>query len=63
MNELVIQQQQTGLAISAESPELIQSNIAESTRLRYKQLSKQIEAWSGSQMLNDALLATYITEL
>lgn len=57
MNELVTQQNETGLAISSETKELIQSSIADSTLKRYQRLSKQIEAWLGGQMLNDVLLA------
>ena len=63
MNELVTQHKETKLAISTETKKLIQSSIADSTLKRYQRLSKQIEAWLGGQMLNDALLATYITEL
>ena len=63
MNELVTQQQSEGLAISAETKELIQSSIADSTLKRYQRLSKEIEAWLNGQILNDALLADYITEL
>ena len=63
MNELVTRQQETGLAISTETKELIQSSIADSTLERYRRLSEQISAWLGGQMLNDALLARYITEL
>ena len=63
MNELVIQQQETGLAISTETKALIQSSIADSTLERYRRLSEQIGAWLGGQMLTDGLLATYITEL
>ena len=50
-------------AISAGTKELIQSSIADSTLKRYQRLSKQIEAWLGGQILTDALLADYITEL
>ena len=57
MNELITQQQETGLAISTETKELIQSSIADSTLKRYQCLSREIEAWLGGQMLNDALLA------
>ena len=57
MNELATQQQETGLAISSETKELIQSSIADSTLKRYQRLSKQIETWLGGQMLNDARLA------
>ena len=63
MNELVTRQQETELTISTETKELIQSSIADSTLKRYRRLSEQIGAWLGGQMLNDALLATYCTEL
>ena len=57
VNELVTRQQEAGLVISTETKELIQSSIADSTLKRYQRLSKEIEAWLGGQMLNDALLA------
>ena len=64
MNELVTTQQtETGLSISSETKELIQSSIADSTLKRYQRLSKQIEAWLNGQILTDGLLADYITEL
>ena len=63
INELVTQHKETKLVISAETTELIQSGIADSTLKRYQRLSKEIEAWLGGQMLNDALLARYITDL
>ena len=63
INELVTQHKATKLAISTETKKLIQSSIADSTLKRYRRLSKQIGAWLGGQMLNDALLATYITEI
>ena len=62
MNELVTRQQETGLAISTETKELIQSSIADSTLKRYQRLSKQIEAWLDGAVLSDVLLADYITE-
>ena len=62
MNELVTRQQETDLAISTETKELIQSSIADSTLKRYQRLSKQLEAWLNGSMLTDALLADYITE-
>ena len=52
MNELVTQQQETGLAISTETKELIQSSIADSTLKRYRRLSKQIEAWLDGADVN-----------
>ena len=63
MNELVTPQQEQGLSIRSETKELIQSSIADSTLKRYQRLSKQIEAWLNGQVLTDALLADYITEL
>ena len=62
MNELVTHQQETELPISTETKGLIQSSIVDSTLKRYQKLSEQIEAWLSSQILNDALLAPYITE-
>ena len=56
MNEMVRKQHETGLAISQETLELIQSSIADSTLKRYSRLSKELESWLGGQMLNDALL-------
>ena len=51
MNELVTRQQETDLAISTETKELIQSSIADSTLKRYQRLSKQLEAWlNGSDV-------------
>ena len=49
MNELVAQQQETELAISTETKELIQSSIADSTLKRYQRLSKETEAWLGGK--------------
>ena len=64
MNELATtQQQEQGLAISTETSALIQSSIADSILKRYQRLSEQIAAWLGGQVLTDALLADYITEL
>lgn len=63
MNNLMIQNQDGGLAINTETKELIQSSIADSTLKRYRRLSKQIETWLSRQMLTDARLADYITEL
>ena len=64
MNELVTTQQtETEIAISAETKELIQSSIADSTLKRYQTLSKQIETWLGGVPLTDPLLAAYITAL
>ena len=58
MNELVItQQNETGLAISTETKELIQSSIADSTLKRYQRLSKELETWLNSRVLTGDLLA------
>jgi hypothetical protein len=43
MNEMVRKQHETGLAISQETLELIQSSIADSTLKRYSRLSKELE--------------------
>ena len=63
INELVTQHKATELAVRTEAKELIQPSIANSTLKRYRRLSEQIEAWLDGQMLNDTLLARYITDL
>ena len=59
----VVENQADRILISTETKELIQSSIADSTLKRYQRLSKQIEAWLNGQVLTDALLTRYITEL
>ena len=44
MSEFVTRQQETGLAISTETKELIQPSIANSTLKRYRRLSEQMGA-------------------
>ena len=52
MNELVTRQQETGLAIQHPDERI------DSVKYRtYERILKEIEAWIGSQILNDALLA------
>jgi hypothetical protein len=64
MNGLVTTQQtEAEIVIGAETKELIQSSIADSTLKRYQRLSRKLEAWPGGQILTDRLLADYITEL
>lgn len=53
MNELVIGQQEAGLAISTETKELIQSSVADSILKRYSRLS---EEWHSGRMLSNVLL-------
>ena len=63
MNEIAVTDQKTEIAVSTETKGLIQSSIADSTLKRYQRLSEEIEAWLNGQILTDALLADYITEL
>ena len=65
MNHLAEQEEwkETGLAVSAETAELIEQGIAPSTMKRYRTLSLRLEAWLDGRVLTDGLLASYITEL
>ena len=63
MNELVAGNGSTGLSVSKDTANLIQQAIAPSTAKRYGKLSRRLTAWLNGQILTDALLADYITEL
>ena len=63
MNELVAGNGSTGLSVSKDTANLIQQAIAPSTLKRYGKLSRRLTAWLNGQILTDALLADYITEL
>ena len=63
MNNLMLQCQGTDLAISTETRDLIQQSIAPNTIKAYQTATRKLEVWLDGQILNDSLLATYITEL
>ena len=63
MNELVAGNGSTGLSVSKDTANLIQQAIAPSTLKRYGKVSRRLTAWLNGQILTDALLADYITEL
>ena len=63
MNELVTRQQETGLAISAETTELIQAGVADNTLNAYRRATQKLESWLAGQPLTDMSLAEYITFL
>ena len=76
MNELAVRQDST-LAISIETEELIKAGVAENTLKAYRRALKELEAWlsveengfridqngNDNHGLNDAVLADYITQL
>ena len=76
MNELAVRQD-SALAISIETEELIRAGVAENTLKAYRRAFKELEAWlsveengfridqngNGNHGLNDAVLADYITQL
>ena len=76
MNELAVRQD-SALAISIETEELIRAGVAENTLKAYRRALKELEAWlsvaengfridsagNGNHGLNDAVLADYITQL
>ena len=63
MNNLKIQSQASGLAISTETRDLIKQGISPNTIKVYQTATQKLEAWLDGQILTDSLLATYITEL
>ena len=63
MNGLVTQSQDNELAISTETASLIQSSVAPNTIAAYRRATQKLEAWIDYQVVTDALLASYITEL
>ena len=63
MNELVTRQEEIGLAISAETTELIQAGVADNTLNAYRRATQKLEAWLGGKPLTDMSLAEYITLL
>ena len=62
MNNLKIQSQASGLAISTETRDLIKQGISPNTIKVYQTATQKLEAWLDGQILTDSLLATYITE-
>lgn len=63
MNNLMLQSQGTDLAISTDTRDLIQRSIAPNTIKAYQTATRKLDVWLDGQILNDSLLATYITEL
>lgn len=63
MNNLMLQSQGADLAISTETRDLIQRSIAPNTIKAYQTATRKLEVWLNGQILNDSLLATYITAL
>ena len=63
MNKLVTQQPATELAISEDTKALIMSGVSENTIAAYRRATQKLEAWLDYQVVTDALLASYITEL
>ena len=60
MNELVTQQQETGLTISEDIQALIVSGVYENAIAAYCRATWHLEAWLDGQILTAGLLATYI---
>ena len=62
MNALVEKNQQ-GLAISDDTRGLITAGVSENTLRNYRFWSREIETWLSGRVLDDGLLAAYITHL
>ena len=62
MSELV-RQQETELTIGEDTKALVVSGVSENTTNAHQRATRDIETWLDGRVLNDLLLATYITEL
>ena len=62
MNELV-EKNQSDIAISDDTKDLITASVSENTLRNYRYWSRQIERWLSGRSLTDGLLAEYITGL
>ena len=49
--------------VNAETADLIRASVSKQTLTNYKRLIKQVETWLGGRVLDDALLADYISML
>jgi site-specific recombinase XerD len=52
-----------GLVISEQQAELIRSSVSENTLKAYRHATQKLETWLDGRVLDDGLLAEYITEL
>ena len=52
-----------GLVISEQQAELIRSSVSENTLKAYRHATQKLETWLDDRVLNDRLLAEYITSL
>ena len=57
-----IQQAEQGITLSSEARSLARSGIAKTTWKNHKTQIQQIEHWLNGRVLNDVLLAEYLTE-
>ena len=53
----------TRAVVNAETEDLIRASVSKQTLTNYKRLIKQVETWLGGRVLDDALLADYISML
>ena len=49
--------------VNAETADLIRASVSKQTLTNYKRVLKQVEQWLGGHVLDDALLADYISML
>ena len=63
MNELEVKNQESDLVISEDTQALIAASVSKNTLRAYRRHTRVIEKWLAGRVLNDALLAQYITEL
>ena len=64
MDNAIVRKTNTAqIDISREIKQLMQAGVSENTLRRYAFWQREIDAWRGERVLNDALMAAYITTL
>ena len=62
-NAIVRETNTQDIAIAQEIKQLVSKGVSENTLRRYAFWQREIDAWRGERVLNDALMAAYITTL
>ena len=63
MDNAIVQTNTQDIAIAQEIKQLVSKGVSENTLRRYAFWQREIDAWRGERVLNDALMAVYITTL
>ncbi len=62
MDNAIVQETNTqDIAIAQEIKQLVSKGVSENTLRRYAFWQREIDAWRGERVLNDALMAAFVT--